>query len=100
MLAANFSTVRKNVKGYCDTANKDLETVIITRKECGNASEGKYNNIIENLFVRSNKETYSRLKESINQLEKGQAVAIGILILINKAIHSNRLGILFLWANK
>ncbi|MBB5337626.1 type II toxin-antitoxin system Phd/YefM family antitoxin [Pectinatus brassicae] len=76
MLAANFSTVRKNFKGYCDTANNDLETVIITRKEGGNAvlmSEAEYNNIMENLFVRSNKETYSRLKESINQLEQGQA---------------------------
>ena len=74
MLAANFSTVRKNFKGYCDTANNDLETVIITRKEGGNAvlmSEAEYNNIMENLFVRSNKETYSRLKESINQLEQG-----------------------------
>lgn len=76
MLAANFSTVRKNFKGYCDTANQDLETVIITRKEGGNAvlmSEAEYNNIMENLFVRSNQESYSRLKESMEQLKIGQA---------------------------
>ena len=77
MLATNFSTVRKHFKDYCDTANRDLETVMITRKEGGNAvlmSEAVYNNLMENLFVRSNTETYSRLKESIAQLEKGQAV--------------------------
>ena len=77
MLATNFSTVRKHFKDYCDTANNDLETVIITRKEGGNAvlmSEAAYNNIMENLFVRSNTETYARLKESIAQLEKGQTV--------------------------
>lgn len=77
MLATNFSTVRKHFKDYCETANKDLETVMITRKEGGNAvlmSEDVYNNLMENLLVRSNTKTYARLKESIAQLEKGQAV--------------------------
>jgi|WetSurMetagenome_2_1015567.scaffolds.fasta_scaffold824322_2 antitoxin YefM len=77
MLATNFSTVRKHFKDYCETANKDLETVMITRKEGGNAvlmSEAVYNNLMENLLVRSNPKTYARLKESIAQLENGQAV--------------------------
>ena len=77
MLATNFSTARKHFKDYCETANKDLETVIITRKEGGNAvlmSEAVYNNLMENLLVRSNTKTYARLKESIAQLENGQAV--------------------------
>jgi antitoxin YefM len=77
MLATNFSTVRKHFKDYCDTANNDLETVMITRKEGGNAvlmSEAAYNNLMENLLVRSNAKTYARLKESIAQLERGQTV--------------------------
>lgn len=76
MLAATFSTVRKNFKGYCDKVNQDIETVIIARKEGGNAvlmSEAEYNNIMENLLVRSNQESYSRLKESMEQLKIGQA---------------------------
>jgi len=76
MLAANFSDVRKNFKGYCDKVNQDIEAVIVARKEGGNAvllSEAEYNNIMENLFVRINQEPYSRLKESMAQLKIGQA---------------------------
>lgn len=77
MLSASFSTVRNNFKAYCDKVNQDIETVIITRKEGGNTvliSEAEYNNIMENLFVRSNQESYSRLKESMAQLKIGQVV--------------------------
>ena len=78
MLAANYSTVRDNFKDFCDKANEDAETIFITRKAGGNVvllSEAEYNNIMENLFVRSNKMNYVRLMESIQQLKAGKAAA-------------------------
>lgn len=78
MLAVNYSTVRENFKTYCDKANNDFETIVITRKQGGNVimlSEAEYNNIMENLFVRSNKEAYDRLIKSMGQLKSGKTKA-------------------------
>ena len=33
MVATNYTTVRNNLKGYCDMASDAGETVVITRKE-------------------------------------------------------------------
>lgn len=76
MLAINYSTLRENFKTYCDKVNEDVETIVITRKQGGNVimlSEASYNNIMENLFVRSDKKAYARLLESIDQHKAGQA---------------------------
>jgi antitoxin YefM len=78
MLAVNYSTVRENFKAYCDKANNDFETIVITRKQGGNVimlSEAEYNNLMENLYVRSNKKTYDRLMDSIAQLKSGKIQA-------------------------
>lgn len=78
MIAVNYSNVRENFKTYCDKANDDIETIVITRKQGGNVvmlSEAEYNNIMENLFVRSNKKAYGRLIASIDQLKSGKAQA-------------------------
>lgn len=78
MLAVNYSTIRENFKSYCDKANNDFETIVITRKQGGNVvmlSETEYNNLMENLYVRSNKKTYDRLMESIQQLKAGKVQA-------------------------
>jgi len=75
MLAVNYSSVRENFKTYCDKANNDFETIIITRKQGGNVvmlSEAEYNNLMENLYVRNSKKTYDRLMESIAQLKSGK----------------------------
>lgn len=32
MLAVNYSTIRNNLKDYCDKATDSQETVIVTRK--------------------------------------------------------------------
>lgn len=77
MLAANFTNVRDNFKSYCDKVNDDYETVIITRKDNKNVvmiSQDEYNNLMENLFIMSNKKYYDRLVESRNQIEKGAVV--------------------------
>ena len=77
MLAVNFTNVRDNFKSYCDKVNDDYETVIITRKDNKNVvmiSQDEYNNLMENLFIMSNKKNYDRLVESRNQIEKGAVV--------------------------
>ena len=74
MIATNYSEVRNNLKTYCDKATKDYETIIITRKNNENVvlmSEEVYNNLMENLYIRSNLKYYQRLVESIKEVEKG-----------------------------
>ena len=74
MIATNYSEVRNNLKTYCDKATKDYETIIITRKNNENVvlmSEEEYNDLMENLYIRSNLKYYQRLVESIKEVEKG-----------------------------
>lgn len=74
MIATNYSTVRQNFKEYCDIATNDFETVIITRERGENVvmmSESQYNNLMENLYIRSNKKYYDELLRSIEQLKSG-----------------------------
>ena len=78
MLAVNFTNMRDNFKNYCDKVNDDYETVIITRKDNRNVvmiSQNEYNNLMENLFIMSDKKNYDRLVQSREQLEKGMTVA-------------------------
>ena len=74
MIATNYSEVRNNLKTYCDKATKDYETIIITRKNNENVvlmSEEEYNNLMENLYIRSNLKYYQKLVGSIKEVEKG-----------------------------
>ena len=74
MIATNYSEVRNNLETYCDKATKDYETIIITRKNNENVvlmSEEEYNNLMENLYIRSNLKYYQKLVESIKEVEKG-----------------------------
>ena len=74
MIATNYSEVRNNLKAYCDKATKDYETIIITSKNNENVvlmSEEEYNNLMENLYIRSNLKYYQKLVESIKEVEKG-----------------------------
>lgn len=75
MIAINYSTARDNFKRYCDAAVNDSETIIVTRKQNENVvilSEAEYNNLMENLYIRSNKDDYARLLSSIEQLKRGK----------------------------
>ena len=77
MIAVNYTGVKDDFEAYCDTAVHDCETVIVTRKQNENVvimSESAYNNLIENLYVRSNKDDYQRLLTSINQLRAGKGI--------------------------
>jgi len=75
MLAINYTTARQNLKEYFDKAVNDFETIIVTRERGENVvlmSETEYNNMLENLYVRSNPDDYNELLESIQQLKKGR----------------------------
>lgn len=78
MLAVNFSTLRNNLKAYCDTATKDAETIIVTRKNEDNVvmmSLESYNNLMENIFIKSSKKNYRHILDGIQQLKDGHVVA-------------------------
>lgn len=82
MLAVNYSTLRENLKEYCDTANQDFETIFVTRRSGGNVvliSEAEYNNLMENLFVRSDPAYYKKLLDSIAELKAGKTVKAELL---------------------
>ena len=71
MLAVNYSTMRNNLKSYCDKASDEHETVIITRKNDKNIvlmSLEQYNSIMQTL---RNAEYLAKLDRAINQLEQG-----------------------------
>ena len=75
MIAINYTAARQNLKEFCDKTVNDFETIIITRERGENVvlvSESEYNNLLENLYVRSNPKDYSELLQSIDQLKKGQ----------------------------
>ncbi len=75
MIAINYTTAREQFKKYCDAAVHDAETIIVTRKQDENVvimSEAEYNNLMENLYVRSEKADYERLLKSIDQLKRGK----------------------------
>ncbi|ABI67771.1 type II toxin-antitoxin system Phd/YefM family antitoxin [Syntrophomonas wolfei] len=77
MMAVNYSTLRENLKKYCDAANQDLEPIIVTRKNGGNVvliSESEYNNLLENLYIRSDPEYYNKLLKSIEELKSGKTL--------------------------
>jgi len=75
MLAVNYSNYRESLKQYCDRVNDEAEVLVVTRKSGGNVvmlSEDRYNNLMENLYVRSNPANYAWMAASIDQLKSGQ----------------------------
>ncbi|MHB8280419.1 MAG: type II toxin-antitoxin system Phd/YefM family antitoxin [Candidatus Humimicrobiaceae bacterium] len=77
MFAVNYSKLRNDLKKYCDSANDDFETIIVTRKSGGNVvllSEAEYNNLMENLYIRSDPGYYKKLLKSIDELKSGKVM--------------------------
>jgi antitoxin YefM len=72
MLAVNYSTVRNNLKNYCDEASDNGETVIVTRKEEKNIviiSLDKYNQLEK---AARNAEYLAMLDRGMEQLSSGR----------------------------
>lgn len=72
MLAVNYSTIRNNLKSYCDLATDSHETVIVTRKDEKNVvliSLDKYNQLEK---AARNAEYLAMIDRGIAQLEAGK----------------------------
>ena len=73
MLAVNYSTIRKNLKDYCDKAVDAHETVIVTRKGEKNVvlmSLDQYNQLTK---AAKNAEYLAMIDRGIAQFESGEA---------------------------
>ena len=69
MVAVNYSTIRSNLKDFCDKATDDNEIVIVTRKNEKNVvliSLEKYNAIMKAI---RNTEYLAMIDKAIEQLE-------------------------------
>jgi antitoxin YefM len=74
MLAVNYSTLRNNLKNYCDKATDENETVIITRKDEKNVvimSLDKYNALTKSA---RNAEYLNRIDRSMEQIKNGNVI--------------------------
>ncbi len=72
MLAVNYSTIRKNLKYYCDKVTDDKETVIVTRKGEKNVviiSLDEWNELSK---AAKNAEYLNMLDRSFSQLRSGK----------------------------
>ena len=71
MLAVNYSTIRNNLKDYCDKVSDEAETVIVTRKGEKNVviiSLEQYNDLMK---AQRNAEYLSKIDRAFQQLEAG-----------------------------
>ena len=74
MLAVNYSTIRSNLKDYCDKATEENETVIVTRKGEKNVviiSLEQYNYVMKAL---RNAEYLEKIDKSIRQINEGKII--------------------------
>ncbi|MBR5345184.1 MAG: type II toxin-antitoxin system Phd/YefM family antitoxin [Clostridia bacterium] len=72
MIAANYTAVRNNLKGYCDMASSNGETVIVTRKANKNVvimSLDRYN-LMEKAI--RNAQYLAKLDRAFEQLYAGE----------------------------
>ena len=70
MLAVNYSTIRSNLKEYCDKATDENEAVIVTRKGEKNVvliSLEQYN---EYLRMEKNAKYLKKIDKSMKQVEQ------------------------------
>ena len=75
MIAVNSTEIRNEFKLYCDKVIDDSESIIVTRQDNRNVvmiSEEEYNNILENLYIRSDPEYYDMLMRSIDEMKNGK----------------------------
>ena len=74
MLAVNYSTIRDNLKSYCDKVTDEKETVIVTRKDEKNVvliSLNEWNALQK--AVR-NAEYLNKLNRAAEQVERGEVI--------------------------
>ena len=75
MLAVNYSTIRNNLKGYCDKVTDERETVIVTRKDEKNVvilSLESYNSLSK---AARNATYLDKVDRSIKEFSEGKTVS-------------------------
>ena len=77
MRIANYTDLRKNLKGYLDSVIDDSETVIITRE--GNEavvmiSLEEYNAIKETAYLMQSPEMMKAIRQGVSDVEAGRVV--------------------------
>ena len=75
MLVVNYSTIRNNLKEYCDKVTDEYETVIVTRKNEKNVviiSLAEYNRMTK---IAKNASYLDMIDKSILQREQGIILA-------------------------
>ena len=74
MIAANYTTVRKNLKDYCDKASEENEIVLVTRKNDKNVciiSLDMLNKLEKNL---KNALYLEKIERGFAQIEEGKGL--------------------------
>lgn len=77
MIATDFNSVRNNFNEVCNKIVQDSDVAVITRENAENIiimSQSQYDNMMENIYIRSSKNNYEWLKESIKQAEEGKLI--------------------------
>lgn len=75
MLAVNYSTIRGNLKAYCDRVTDDNETVIVTRKDEKNVVIISLEEWNELCRAARNAEYLGAVDRSFEQLRSGGGTA-------------------------
>lgn len=71
MLAINYSTLKNNLKDYCEEVSDNNQTIIVTRKKSKSIvimSFDNYNQLMKNV---RNAEYLAKLDRSIEQIKNG-----------------------------
>ena len=79
MVAANYSTVRNNLKEYCDKATDNNEIIIVTRKNEKNIvimSLDRLNALEKEL---QNAQYIAKLEKGFAQIEEGKGIVRDII---------------------
>ena len=78
MLAVNYSTIRNNLKDYCDRVTNENETVIVTRKDEKNVviiSLEEYNSLSK---AARNSAYLDKISQSLQELSEGRTISFTI----------------------
>ncbi len=87
MRIANFTELRKNLKGYLDSVVNNFETVVINREGGAGVvimSLDEYNSLKETEYIMSSPETMRRIKAGAKSIADGRGARIRSVEDLNK----------------
>lgn len=71
MLAINYSTLKNNLKDYCDEASDNNQTIIVTRKKSKSIVIMSLDNYDQLMKNARNAEYLAKLDRSMEQIKSG-----------------------------